>query len=188
MRKITAFVLCGALLMSASAMAQQKKKAAPAPAPAAKKPMIEKADESVSGQGHGMAGCGLGSVVFGTKKGMTQIFASTTNGTFGSQTFGITTGTSNCKTTDSSSKEASLFITVNRETLAKDISRGNGESLSALSEIVGCQDAALLGRKLQENYRSVFPAASATGEQSGQAVFDIIKNDEQLSRSCVKVG
>ena len=44
---------------------------------------------------YGSAGCGLGSLVFKQNDG-TQILAATTNGTFGSQTFGITFGTSNC--------------------------------------------------------------------------------------------
>ena len=44
--------------------------------------------------GYGAAGCGLGSMVFGSKPGAEQVVAATTNGTFGSQTFGITFGTS----------------------------------------------------------------------------------------------
>ena len=39
---------------------------------------------------YGLAGCGLGSMVFGDQKGMIQILAATTNNTFGTQTFGIT--------------------------------------------------------------------------------------------------
>ena len=46
--------------------------------------------------GYGDAGCGLGSIVFGSEQGGVQVLAATTNGTFYSQTFGITTGTSNC--------------------------------------------------------------------------------------------
>ncbi len=45
---------------------------------------------------YGTAGCGLGSIVIGSKPGMMQIFAATTNGTSASQSFGITSGTSNC--------------------------------------------------------------------------------------------
>ncbi|HYG66757.1 MAG TPA: DUF3015 family protein, partial [Anaeromyxobacteraceae bacterium] len=45
---------------------------------------------------YGAAGCGLGSMAFGNTPGAVQILASTTNGLFGTQTFGITTGTSNC--------------------------------------------------------------------------------------------
>src|SRR6266545_2071443 len=47
---------------------------------------------------YGLAGCGLGSMLIGSKPGIVQIFAATTNGSFGTQTFGITSGTSNCGT------------------------------------------------------------------------------------------
>src|SRR3569832_2714255 len=48
------------------------------------------------GRAYGSAGCGLGSIVFGSQPGFIQILAATTNGTFASQTFGITSGTSDC--------------------------------------------------------------------------------------------
>src|SRR3954469_2639303 len=49
------------------------------------------------GAWYGMAGCGLGSLIFGPVNSPgAQILAATTNSTFGSQTFGITSGTSNC--------------------------------------------------------------------------------------------
>ncbi len=106
---------------------------------------------------YGMAGCGLGTMVFEDKPGKIQILAATTNGTFGSQTFGITTGTSNC--VDSNVREeASLYITVNQEALAKDISRGNGETLAGLSKVLRCNDEAALGATLQRNYQNLFPA------------------------------
>lgn len=42
-------------------------------------------------------GCGLGSMIWRGQKGPgPQILAVTTNGTFGTQTFGITTGTMGC--------------------------------------------------------------------------------------------
>ncbi len=51
----------------------------------------------IKGSGtYGTAGCGLGSMAFGNQKGAIQILAATTNGLFGTQTFGITSGTSNC--------------------------------------------------------------------------------------------
>ncbi|MFN8945903.1 MAG: DUF3015 family protein, partial [Pseudobdellovibrionaceae bacterium] len=53
--------------------------------------------DEMSGQGYGMAGCGLGSVVFGDKPGFIQIFAATLNSIGGNQTFGISLGTSNCE-------------------------------------------------------------------------------------------
>ena len=51
---------------------------------------------SAMADGYGPAGCGLGSMIFEPDSGFTQVFAATTNGTSGNQTFGITSGTSNC--------------------------------------------------------------------------------------------
>ncbi|MEN0057326.1 MAG: DUF3015 family protein, partial [Bdellovibrio sp.] len=57
---------------------------------------VVQAASGIKGDGtYGTAGCGLGSLVFGNEKGPVQIVAATLNGT-GVQTFGITTGTSNC--------------------------------------------------------------------------------------------
>src|SRR3954464_7446787 len=69
------------------------------------------ADVTVSGtkSTYGTAGCGLGSLVFGDQKGAIQILAATTNTTFGTQTFGITTGTSNCVDTAAGSAGARIF-------------------------------------------------------------------------------
>ena len=44
----------------------------------------------------GDAGCGLGSMIITKNTKVMQVLAATTNGTSGSQTFGITFGTSNC--------------------------------------------------------------------------------------------
>ena len=44
-------------------------------------------------------GCGLGTMVFAGQSGpIFKVLGATTNGTFGNQTFGITTGTQGCQT------------------------------------------------------------------------------------------
>src|SRR5690606_16613688 len=84
---------------------------------------------------YGMAGCGLGSVLIG-KKG-NQIFASTTNGT-GTQSFGISSGTSNCVTATEQTAMLKNFIEANRQALITDMAKGQGEALVTLSNIYGC--------------------------------------------------
>jgi len=91
--------------------------------------------------GFGTAGCGLGSMLFGKQPGMIQVLAATTNGSFGTQTFGITSGTSNCTDMSSGPGSAKAFIETNREALAKDIARGQGETISSLSSLAGCQNS-----------------------------------------------
>src|SRR5262245_53055913 len=85
--------------------------------------------------GYGTAGCGLGSILFGSKPGIVQVLAATTNGSSGNQTFGITTGTSNCEDTASSAQSTKAFVQANREAVSKDIARGQGETISSLSTL-----------------------------------------------------
>lgn len=178
--KKTSFVLfCTFLIASAASAADAKK--------AAKKhtetPVVTKVDHAISGQGYDMAGCGLGSIVLGDKPGIVQIFAATTNGTSGSQTFGISTGTSNC---DAGNKNAtaSLFVLTNREALAKDISRGNGETLNSYSKIIGCNNSNELGNALQKNYKEIFPTAAVAPIDVNNKVNNIIHEDKTLAATC----
>lgn len=83
--------------------------------------------------------CGLGSKVFEGQKGIApQVLAVTTNGTFGNQTFGITSGTLGC-TQDgvvSSNWKTALFIDGNKAQLARDAASGQGETLDALAALL----------------------------------------------------
>ncbi len=138
------------------------------------------AGEGLKGSGqYGTAGCGLGSLVFGAQPGAVQILAATTNGTFGSQTFGITTGTSNCGSGMMASGTKN-FVDANREVLAKDISRGSGEAIGALAVINACVDSAKIGPALQKNFTSIFPTESATNEQVTDAILKTLHSDPAL--------
>lgn len=130
---------------------------------------------------YGMAGCGLGSVVFGDAPGMVQIFAATTNGTFGSQTFGITFGTSNCVDGSGGVASTRSFVETNREVLAKDISRGSGETIATLATLAGCTDESTVGRTLQSNFGRIFPSAAASDRQVSESVVDVLRSEQGLS-------
>jgi hypothetical protein len=140
-----------------------------------------KGSESGGPAKYGPAGCGLGSMIFDPDSGFTQIFAATTNATSGTQTFGITTGTSNCDTGPGSSSSAKAFVETNRSALAKDAARGRGETISSLSELAGCEDSAAVGKKLQKNFKKVFTSAKASDDQISENVVEMLKNDESLS-------
>ena len=135
------------LLGSSFAMAQKKKALV----------------DEYSGQGYGMAGCGPGSVLFGEKKGMVQILAAVTNDAYSIQTFAISSGTSNC---GEQPKEAKMdqFINTNQYSLEKDMARGQGETLTALRELMGCKNYDF-DRSMRTQYKQKFPNGSATPEQ-----------------------
>ena len=125
---------------------------------------------------YGAAGCGLGSIVFGDKPGMVQVLAVTTNASFYSQTFGITFGTSNCAQSGNSGEKMSKFIESNRDAFAKDVARGEGETINAIAKIAGCSDANNLGQTLKSNFKTIFPAAKSTSTQVTNNVTTTIKN------------
>lgn len=112
---------------------------------------------------YGAAGCGLGSLVFQDQPGMVQVLAATTNGTFGSQTFGITSGTSNCPAgmmKISKDERLSQFVLANMDNLAKDIAMGKGETLDAFADLlqVPMEKRAEFNEKLQTNFSKIFPS------------------------------
>ncbi len=115
---------------------------------------------------YGSAGCGLGSMIFeGDQTWWKQVFAATTNGTSGSQTFGISFGTSNC---DSPAPlkvgQAEAYVEANKVALANDIARGNGETVVGLSKVYGCANTTEFGRALKSNYTMIFPNTTANSK------------------------
>jgi hypothetical protein len=136
---------------------------------------------------YGLAGCGLGSLIFGDQQGAIQILASTTNYFLGTQTFGISSGTSNCVENASGTPGTRAFIEGNRESLAKDAARGSGETITTLSAIAGCKDAKAVGAALQKQFTRLFPAgADAPAVQVSQNVVDELRADRSLA--CKNIG
>jgi hypothetical protein len=106
-------------------------------------------------------GCGLGSVIMQGNDGLLfQVLAVTTNGTFGNQTFGITSGTSECGTPPNIVQNERLkeFVVANMDNLAKDIAVGRGESLNTFDELlqIPADQRAEFNAKLQSSFGSIF--------------------------------
>ncbi|OHD96660.1 MAG: hypothetical protein A3E21_01205 [Sulfurimonas sp. RIFCSPHIGHO2_12_FULL_36_9] len=109
-------------------------------------------------------GCGLGSLII--KDDSTAIMLAlqaTTNGIFGNQTFGITSGTLGCKKTQFvMNEQAQEFVASNMDQLAKEIAIGHGESVDTLAELLKISDKATFSASLQENYNSIYTSQNAT--------------------------
>jgi hypothetical protein len=136
---------------------------------------------AIKGTGrYGTAGCGLGSMAFGDQPGGVQILAATTNGLFGTQTFGITTGTSNCGPGMFASGTKN-FVEANREALAKDVARGQGEAIGALTQINACADSRAVGAALQRDFSKIFPSEDASSEAVTDAILRTLHGDATLA-------
>ena len=88
-------------------------------------------------------GCGLGKLAWQNyphqKTIAVQTMEATTNGTFYSQTFGISSGTSGC-TNDGkfwAQEKVNVFAALNFENLAQDMAQGQGEHLASLATLMG---------------------------------------------------
>src|SRR5690554_2131689 len=117
-----------------------------------------------------VGGCGLGSKLMEGNEGIApQVLAVTTNGTFGNQTFGITSGTSGC-TQDGvvrSNWRTAMYIDNNMNKLARDMSVGEGESIDSLASLLEMQaeDKEVFSNAVQENFGRIFPTATIGSEE-----------------------
>jgi hypothetical protein len=133
-----------------------------------------------TGLGYGPAGCGLGSILFEPDSGFTQVLAATTNASFGTQTFGITSGTSNCSSAKRGTGAARAFIEANRPALARDIARGSGETISSLTQVAACSDAARVGTHLQRRFATLFPKAARSDREVSRSVIEALRGEVAL--------
>jgi len=106
-------------------------------------------------------GCGLGSMAWRGQSGIIpQSLAITTNGIFGSNTFGVTFGTSGCdpngRITGGTGRMMLAFLEDNMEQFAMDAAAGKGETIDTLAGIMDV-DSAKLGKEVQRNFAYIFP-------------------------------
>lgn len=134
---------------------------------------------------YGDAGCGLGSLVFEDKPGLVQIFAATSNGT-GLQSFGISSGTSNCDAKSIILAEQERFVTHNFSGLAKEMAAGEGEQLATFAELLGCPPVkhAHFNSVARRNYTAIFAGDTTTPGQVLTAVKTVMSSDMELASAC----
>lgn len=145
--------------------------------------LVGAASVAHASEDYGPAGCGLGSLVFEKEGKFQQILASTTNGTFGSQTFGISSGTSNC---EKGGKLGALkvreFVASNRAQIETEAAKGAGEGITTLAAIMNCKDEAAVAANLKNNFSSVF--TSSTNNEVGKNAATSISVDPIVQASC----
>lgn len=110
-------------------------------------------------------GCGLGSIIIKNQNSVAlQVLAATTNGTSGNQTFGITSGTSNCSKPHNyvSNDKLNKFVSENMDELALDISAGHGETLSTVAKLMNVENNAEFSAKLQANFSNIYASQNVT--------------------------
>lgn len=108
--------------------------------------------------GNNQTGCGLGSMLFKADSTVMLTLQATTNGIFGNQTFGITSGTLGCSKPSSfvSNERAQEFVASNMDVLAQEIAMGHGESVDTLAELLKVNDKAAFATALQAKFNAIY--------------------------------
>ena len=106
---------------------------------------------------YGMAGCGLGSLIIQDNSTFLQLSASTTNSsTYLNQTFFITTGVSGCAGSKSNlAVEQKVFIESNLVSLNREAVTGQGETLRAFADLLGCETETF-SKVSKDNFRVIY--------------------------------
>jgi Protein of unknown function (DUF3015) len=133
------------------------------------------------------AGCGVGTILFEGQKGPApQVLAATTNGSFGNQTFGISTGTLGCErdaVVRSPTKVRMLMIS-SLDSLATDVARGQGETLESLASLMAVEPdhRARFFASLQGDFGRIFPSEDVTVDEVIVSMNAVFAADPVLQR------
>jgi hypothetical protein len=128
----------------------------------------------------GQAGCGLGNQILGSEPGAIQIVAATSNGIYGNQTSGITSGTSNCLDTNVGAA-VEVFVEENKVALSNDISRGQGETVAVLNRMLSCANEKVAAKALQGSFEQISEQKSS--EEMTQVIRQTLRQTPQAGCS-----
>ncbi|MDH5429690.1 MAG: DUF3015 domain-containing protein [Nitrospirota bacterium] len=127
-------------------------------------------------------GCGLGKLAWSDYPNQQTIWAqvlqSTTNGTFGAQTFGISSGTSGCTNNGTlfASEKVNVFAAVNFDNLAQEMAQGQGEHLTSLATLMGipAEQHGVFFAMAQEKYMMLIQAGENPSQALIQALYQLL--------------
>jgi hypothetical protein len=131
-------------------------------------------------------GCGWGTMLMDGQQGLgPNVIAATTNGTLGNQTFGMTFGTAGCdKNHTVESTAATHFLDDNMESVARDMSTGQGESLDTLANLLGVQKEHKdkFFSVTQANFATIFSSDAVSSLEVMASIQKVMKEDATLSQ------
>ena len=137
----------------------------------------------------GDSGCGLGSLVIQRNSKGLQILSLTTNSSFFSQGFGITSGTSGCSASGivKNDQQMEYFVEVNHDDLTREMAQGEGEKLKTLAVLNGCktsQSQKIFAEMTQKSYGKIIPEASTPAPEMVQNLRKEVQSSQEVSKAC----
>ena len=136
----------------------------------------------------GGPGCGWGNLLFDGQAGLGPHFAaSTTNGTSGNATFGMTTGTNGCAVDGTLTYAGASMLASMMDEFSIDAAKGEGEALTAVAVVLGVapQDRAKFAQLTHENFNTIFPSEDVTAQQVLDSLQQVMKSDDSMAKYAI---
>lgn len=139
-------------------------------------------------------GCGLGKLAWADFKHQKniapQVMMATTNGTFGSGTFGISSGTSGC-TNDGqvwADQKVTMFALLNFENLTQEMAQGGGEHLASLATLmeVPAEQHPVFFSMTQERYLALVQAGETSSVALVKSLNEAIAKHPVLAQASLR--
>lgn len=135
----------------------------------------------------GGGGCGWGNMMFEGQRGLfPHLLATTTNGTSGNATFGLTSGTNGCDSNAILGYGGRSIFAMNGmlDNIAEDMAKGQGEALDAYAVLLGidAQDRAHFAQVTQQHFGDIFATQDATSEEVYRNTLAVMQRDQVLAR------
>lgn len=129
--------------------------------------------------------CGWGNMLFKGQSGIVPHFlASTTNGSSGNATFGMTSGTNGCAVDGKLTYGGKAMVGAMFDEFSADVAMGEGETLTAVAVAYGIapEDRAAFAQLAHANFAVLFPSENVTADEVVATLEALMKNDAQLAR------
>lgn len=132
-------------------------------------------------------GCGAGTILWEGQSGVAaEVLAVTTNGSFGNQTFGISSGTLGCSQGGvvHVAQRIPMYASANMEQIAADMAAGEGESLVALADLydIAPSDRQAFYAATQDHFGEIFSAGDVTVGQMLASLESVMAANDQLAQ------
>ncbi|MBF0219336.1 MAG: DUF3015 domain-containing protein [Gammaproteobacteria bacterium] len=150
--------------------------------------LLSTASVSAMAEAPGGPNCGWGNMLFKGQSGIGPHFAATTtNGTSGNATFGMTSGTNGCSVDGKLTYGGKAMIGAVMDELIEDVARGNGEALNAVAVAYGVEsgDRADFAQLLHSNFATIFPSEQVTADAVDAAINTLMKSDSKFAKYAV---
>lgn len=136
-------------------------------------------------------GCGLGWKISKRNSLLSSTTRTYVNFTF-SNTLGMTSGTSGCAKHSivKNEKKAVYYAEANYGHLMVEMAEGNGEHLSGLASVLGCQTTGIssFNKLTQDNYIRVFSSTEEAPGKMLKNVIQLMQEHPEIQQQCGMIG